>query len=360
MLLLKPSKPTPTTIRIRKNRTMRHLPTLIVALTILISATDSQAQGPGRGRGPGFRGGGQHGHDARHDADHDVFHFLLTNHKKIHRTVKNLPDGVETLTESDDAEVAAGIKAHVKWMQVRVDKVQPIRMRDPLFREIFKHADKISMKRVETPKGVRVTETSKDPYVARLIQAHATAVSGFVKRGFAEAMKNHEVPTATQSESGIEYSHPKIAGYGKVVRMPEASEQPRDGSRICVDITAGGEPDQLFPSVAKVARFVNLYAGGGNEPAGVDITIVLHGDATLAVLNGDEYSRRFKTRDNPNFDCLHKLHEAGVEIVVCGQSLAKHGAGKKDVLVFADVAVSALTALVNRQSDGYAYVPLAR
>jgi intracellular sulfur oxidation DsrE/DsrF family protein len=47
-----------------------------------------------------------------------------------------------------------------------------------------------------------------------------------------------------------------------------------------------------------------------------------------------------------------------VEIYVCGQSLTGKGGKAEDVVVFADVAVSGLTALVNLQADNYAYVPL--
>jgi hypothetical protein len=45
-----------------------------------------------------------------------------------------------------------------------------------------------------TARGVRVRETSDDPYVARLIQAHAKVVSGFVARGGAESQLAHEPP----------------------------------------------------------------------------------------------------------------------------------------------------------------------
>lgn len=148
--------------------------------------------GGGHGKQPGFGKG--HGHDQRHDADRELFHFLLSNHEKITRKVTELPDGVETLTESADPEIAAKIKEHVRWMQHRVEHAKPIRRRDPLFEEIFKHTDKIEMKRTETDHGVRVLETSDDPYVAELIKAHAKAVSGFVSRGFAAARSNHEVP----------------------------------------------------------------------------------------------------------------------------------------------------------------------
>jgi hypothetical protein len=59
---------------------------------------------------------------------------------------------------------------------------------------VFKHTDTIVMKYDRTPKGVRVVETSSDPYVARLIQAHADVVTAFINNGHAEAMKNHPVP----------------------------------------------------------------------------------------------------------------------------------------------------------------------
>jgi len=64
-------------------------------------------------------------------------------------------------------------------MSARVKEQRPIHMRDPLFREVFAHADKIVMRHENTPKGVKVVETSGDPYVAKLIQAHAEVVSLF-------------------------------------------------------------------------------------------------------------------------------------------------------------------------------------
>ena len=79
----------------------------LVLVTVAIMVNVAQAQ-PGPGRGQGFRGGrgqGMQGRgqgaeqlDDRHKADRDVFQFLLSNHEKIKRTVKELPNGVETLT----------------------------------------------------------------------------------------------------------------------------------------------------------------------------------------------------------------------------------------------------------------------
>jgi hypothetical protein len=152
--------------------------------------------GPGRGygRGRGQGHGGGMGGDPQFQKDRDMFHFLLANRDSIDRKVKKLEDGVETVTESDDPKVAAVIRDHVESMYKRVESGNPIHMRDPLFAAIFRNADKISMKVERTKKGVRVTETSSDPYVAKLIQAHADVVNLFVANGHVEVRENHAVP----------------------------------------------------------------------------------------------------------------------------------------------------------------------
>lgn len=174
----------------------KHWSTCLLSLVILVSLS-SELLAQGGPRGPGYgrgRGHGGRGPDADFAADRDVFHFLLANGDKIERKVTNTKDGVETITQSDDPKIAAKIKKHVAAMYRRVHEQRPIRMRDPLFAEIFRHTKKIEMKVEKTENGVRVTETSNDPYVAKLIQEHAKVVSLFVKNGFDEAHRNHPVP----------------------------------------------------------------------------------------------------------------------------------------------------------------------
>jgi len=284
---------------------------------------------------------------------------LLQNHQQITRTVKELPNGVQTVTESEVPAVADKIKEHVEWMQYRIEKTHPIRMRDPLFAELFQHTDKIQMVHEDTEKGVKVTETSDDPYVVKLIQAHAKTVSAFVERGFAEAVKNHAVPGQKQAVKRTP-AHPRIAGHGAVVQMADAAMQPRDGTKLLIDVTRGGAPAELNGALEKVAKYLNIYAGGGAEPAQAQIAVVFHGEATRAVLNPDAYSKAFGTPGNPNIELLRQLHEADVALYVCGQSLLAKGSAPEDVAVFVETAVSALTAVVNLQADGYAYLPLGK
>lgn len=155
-----------------------------------------------------------------------------------------------------------------------------------------------------------------------------------------------------------EFVFPRIKDHGKVVRLPNAVEQPRDGSRICVDVTAGGAAEAVNPAIEKVARFVNIYAGAGDKPADVRITVILHGDATLTALSTKAYATKFGLDGNPNLPLFRKLKEAGVEILACGQAIGHKGVSLGDIADEVGVAVSALTVNVNRQMDGYTFVPL--
>jgi hypothetical protein len=63
-----------------------------------------------------------------------------------------------------------------------------------LFAAIFRSAEAITLTIEPTPKGVRVIETSRDPAVVLLIQAHAAVVSAFLEKGHAEMRRDHPVP----------------------------------------------------------------------------------------------------------------------------------------------------------------------
>jgi hypothetical protein len=132
--------------------------------------------------------------DGSQMADMSLIHMLLANGDSVKRTVTLRPDGVETLTESDDPAIATAIQTHVASMYGRVQHDRPIHQRDPLFQAIFEHASEISFADELTPAGIKVVETSGDPYVVKLIQAHAEVLNLFIKNGHAEAMKNHAVP----------------------------------------------------------------------------------------------------------------------------------------------------------------------
>jgi hypothetical protein len=133
--------------------------------------------------------------DAAHAADMQVFHQLFEHRAEIARRVVVRADGIETVTESSNPDVTRLLQTHVASMLARVEESRPIHRRDPLFAELFRHADRITASHQSTPGGVRVVETSADPYVVKLLQAHAEVVSAFIANGRAEMMRDHPLPS---------------------------------------------------------------------------------------------------------------------------------------------------------------------
>jgi len=126
-------------------------------------------------------------HDSEAMAEMGVIHQLMVNHDLISRTVTNLPDGVRTVTESDDPQIAKLIKEHVASMAGRVSaKDDPgMPMESPDLHSILRNGDKIQTKTETTDKGAVVIQTSTDAAVAAALQRHAAEVTDLVKGGMA-------------------------------------------------------------------------------------------------------------------------------------------------------------------------------
>lgn len=364
---------------------------LLISSCVLAQPGGGPRRGPGRGMGRGMMGGGGPQGEMRNDMQ--VFHHLLEHYDDIRRTVKNTETGVETVTESDNPEIAAKIQEHVVAMQKRLEEGRGLRFWDPLFRALFQKSAEISMKVERTEKGVKVTETSKNPQVVPLIQAHARVVSGFVQRGFDEAHESHEVPgeqtaegkaadkEADHHEHGAHHEHVKHGGesgkqavhptdakpqlafplikkFGGVVVREKAAEAPRKGARVVLDVTTAAEADQLNKGLERAARLINLYGAAGLKADDVQIVVVVHGDATRSILGAEAYHGRFDVESNPNLPLIAELNNAGVEVFVCGQALGNKGFSDDEVTEGVTIAVSALTLLLNRQADGYTAIPV--
>ncbi|MDB5308944.1 MAG: DsrE/DsrF-like family protein [Gemmataceae bacterium] len=151
--------------------------------------------------------------------------------------------------------------------------------------------------------------------------------------------------------------HPIIPGFGGVLPLPRAAEQPRKGAKVVLDVTATAEPVEVNPGLDRAARILNLYGAAGLNAGDVKIAVVLHGGATRAVVTDSVYKARVGPDTNPNLALIRTLRKAGVEVFVCGQALHAAGFEEADVADSISVADAFLTVIVNRQMDGYVYVP---
>jgi intracellular sulfur oxidation DsrE/DsrF family protein len=177
-----------------------------------------------------------------------------------------------------------------------------------------------------------------------------------------EPMKRAFLTVAVLCLSGMAQAdetlvYPIIPNVGGVVPLPDAAEQPRKGAKVVFDITADTKPADVNKGLERVARLLNLYGSAGLKASDVKIALVVHGEATKSVLADDIYRSKFATDKNPNLAVIGELRKAGVEIFVCGQALAYKGFERSEVSEGVKVASAALTVVINRQADGYSYVP---
>ncbi len=167
-----------------------------VAAVLGLGAAVAASAHPG-GMGPGMMGPGmggpmagrmRHG-DASFADDMRLVHAMLFDHDKIKRTVANLPDGIRTVTESDDPGVARAIKAHVASMEKRLSDGKIFNLFSPTLPVLFENKDRIKTVVETTDGGSIVTQTSGDAKVVAALQAHAVEVSELARDGMAAMMR---------------------------------------------------------------------------------------------------------------------------------------------------------------------------
>jgi hypothetical protein len=127
------------------------------------------------------------GHDSATLAQMSLIHELVVNHEKIRRTVTNLPDGIRTVTESDDPAIAQLIKQHIASMMQRVREGSDpgLPMESPALHAIFQNKDMIRTVVETTDNGAIVLQTSTDEQTIAALQQHAAEVSELTRGGMA-------------------------------------------------------------------------------------------------------------------------------------------------------------------------------
>jgi uncharacterized protein len=149
---------------------------------------------------------------------------------------------------------------------------------------------------------------------------------------------------------------PQVARYGGIVPTPNAVEPPRREAKIVFDITVDNKPEEVNKGLESVARYLNLNAAAGFKPTDIQLTLVLHGGATKVALGNTAYEKHTLATKNPNLELIHELKACGVEVFVCGQSLARNKYAATEVESEVSIAVSAMTVNANKQQDGYSYL----
>lgn len=151
-----------------------------------------------------------------------------------------------------------------------------------------------------------------------------------------------------------EYVTPVMDGYGQFVRLPDAAFQPEKDSKVVLDITSDKLEGEVIKALDRAALMLGQYA---DADAPIKMALVLHGSATKAVLTDAAYEKHKKSKTNPNLGLIRTLEKQGVEIFVCGQALANKRYALDEIVPEVTVALSAATAVITLQKQGYSYLP---
>ena len=119
---------------------------------------------------------------------------------------------------------------------------------------------------------------------------------------------------------------------------------------------ASAKPDSMNAALDVPARFLNQSAALGIPRANVQAAIVVHGAAGEELLSNAEYRAR-KGVDNPNIALLEELSKAGVQIILCGQTLGSRKMARDQILPFVKISPSAVWAHAVLQRQGFTTNP---
>lgn len=151
---------------------------------------------------------------------------------------------------------------------------------------------------------------------------------------------------------------PVIDDFGPVypVDAPDFATPVGEEYRVVFEVAQGaGDPSEVNPRIETLARFLNMHAQAGVDPRKMHLALVLHGSAGKEALNDAGYRERLGM-ENPNLPLLEALAEAGVQIVLCGQTQQHRGLPRERLAEPVRVALSAMTALLSYQRRGYGLI----
>ncbi len=150
----------------------------------------------------------------------------------------------------------------------------------------------------------------------------------------------------------------EIKDFGRFykIKNPDLLLDKNKKYKVIFDVYTDEEDNtKINANINTVARFINMHVQQGINPDKLKIVLVLHGAATKNALSDSAFKKRFHF-NNPNYEILEDLKKAGVKTYVCGQSFTYKGFENKELSKNVELSLSALTALVYYQNNGYALI----
>lgn len=158
------------------------------------------------------------------------------------------------------------------------------------------------------------------------------------------------IVSAQQASAG-----PVFSEFGKVyeVSNPDFKTDLENDFKVVFDVMSSpGKEGARNRQLETAARFLNLHVSAGKDRDQLKVALVVHGSAAKDLLQSQAYEVRLG-RPNPNEALVEALIKEGVEVIICGQSAHSRKLDRDKLIPGVKVALSAMTALIQLQNDGY-------
>lgn len=151
-----------------------------------------------------------------------------------------------------------------------------------------------------------------------------------------------------------------IKDYGQTfkVKKPDIKTDTSAELKVIFDISkSSDEKGVVNKYIETAARFLNMHAKEGMKLEQLHAAMTIHGGAWQDVMTNNAYKKTFGV-DNPNLKLIKQLTDAGVDVILCGQTAGARGLTKTNVSTDVKFALSAMTALLQYQNNGYHLIKL--
>lgn len=140
--------------------------------------------------------------------------------------------------------------------------------------------------------------------------------------------------------------------------FPNAKERPDPNHdyKVVFSVSAKVKDDEVHPTLKMIGLYLNTLAQQGVPAKNRHIAAMFHQGGGDAVFNNETYKARHNGVDNPNIAALKELHDAGVELRVCGQGLLGKKVDPSQLLPGVQADLWAMVTMVNLQGRGYVRV----
>ena len=148
---------------------------------------------------------------------------------------------------------------------------------------------------------------------------------------------------------------PIIQDYGAVweIENPDFAMDKSQEFKVVFDVKVGPESDtEVNRNLNTVARFLNMHAQHGVPTSQLKAALIVHGTAARNLLTDEGHQQRYGV-PNPNRELVEQLMEANVEVIMCGQSSKTRDLPKEELIPGVKIALSAMTANIQLQNQGY-------